>query len=79
MSDFESQSQKMDMKEESMEESLDGILDNGQDNEDDTDEIVNQVLDEIGIKLQTHMVHPPHDSSGHLYDNLEERFKNLLK
>jgi len=50
MTDFQKESQVMDMKEEIMNDVMDDAM-AGEDDEAESDEIVQQVLDEIGVNL----------------------------
>jgi charged multivesicular body protein 2A len=50
MSDFERESEMMDMKDEMMNDVIDDVME-GEDDEEESEQIVNQVLDEIGISL----------------------------
>ena len=50
MTDFEKESEMMDMKEEMMNDAMENAMSDEND-EEETDQIVSQVLDEIGINL----------------------------
>ena len=50
MTEFEKESEIMDMKEDIMNDVIDDTM-GEEDEEEESDEIVNQVLDEIGISL----------------------------
>ncbi|CAB4390611.1 charged multivesicular body protein 2a [Rhizophagus irregularis] len=58
MSEFEKESEIMDMKEDMMNDVIDDTMAEEND-EEESDEIVNQVLDEIGISLDQSLVDTP--------------------
>lgn len=56
MMEFERQNEKMEMTTEVMGDAIDDALE-GDEEEEETDELVSQVLDEIGIDLDSQVIH----------------------
>ncbi len=51
MTEFERESEMMDLKDEMMNDAIDDVME-GDDDEEESDQIVNQILDEIGVDLK---------------------------
>ncbi|CAK9231317.1 unnamed protein product [Sphagnum troendelagicum] len=58
MQEFERQNERMEMTTEVMGDAIDDALE-GDEEEEETDELVSQVLDEIGVDLDSQLVHAP--------------------
>lgn len=67
LSEFEKQSEMMDMKEEMMNDAMDDAMDDAED-EDETNAVVTQVLDELGLQLGDQLASIPDPSSSMMSD-----------
>lgn len=63
MTDFERESEVMDMKEEMMSDAIDDVMED-EDDEEESETIVQQVLDEIGIHLDQSLADTPSGIKG---------------
>jgi len=59
LTDFERESDMMDMKEGMMSEAVDDVMDDMEDEEEEGDKILKQVLDEIGVDLSQKLMDTP--------------------